>query len=139
MIQATKNKWLKVTFISFVSTVSMSGTMILLSNASAQTPLVIDEVIQQVLAVQHDPAAVASIVQGAVAADRDSAEAIVGAAVSLVPLLSGEIITAADSALQDRRTAGSEPSLGDTRPRLAVSPRAASTEPPVRLPGSTFR
>jgi hypothetical protein len=139
MIRVIKKRLLKVTFTSFVSTVAMSGTMALLSNASAQAPLVIDEVIQQVVAVQHDPAAVARIVRGAVAADRDSAEVIVGAAVSLVPLLSGEIITAADSALQDGQAAGSAPSLGDTRPRLAVSPSATSTEPPVRLPGSTFR
>ena len=124
MIRVTKKRLLKATFISFVSTVAMSGTMVLLSNASAQTPLVIDEVIQQVVAVQYDPAAVARIVRGAVAADRDSAEAIVGAAVSLVPLLSGEIITAADSAFQDGQTAWSEPSFGNTSTRLAVDPRA---------------
>jgi hypothetical protein len=82
---------------------------------------------------------VSSIVQGAVAANRSSAESIVGAAVSLVPARSGEIIAVADSALKDGQVTVSEPMSGDTPPTWDVSPRGPSTEPPVKLPGSTFR
>lgn len=256
MIQTTKQSLFKVKFISLVSAIAMSGTMVLLSNVSAQTHVVVDEVIQKVVAAQHDPAEVArviraeigahaqqavaiaqatseavpslaivitaaavhsaphraaeiwqavsqvasgqarhvrtsadlaaslamdlsrssaiiqselsalpefaativaasvtvcdvlsgcvqtpasSIVQGAVAAHRGSAASIVGAAVSLVPSQSGEIIAAADGALQEGRATASAPSTGDIPPGLEVSPRGTSTEPPVRLPGSTFR